>query len=108
MESETIDATQMVEAVESLRREVTRLSQRMAALEQVLPDNVRRVAWKSDEASGTEELNEEIVMAIGAAVAAYLGKKPHIRQIRLLRSDTWTEQGRVTILASHAVALHRG
>ena len=34
-----------------------------------------------------EALSEELVLVIGAAVAAFLGKRPHIRQIRLLGSD---------------------
>jgi methylmalonyl-CoA carboxyltransferase large subunit len=40
---------------------------------------------------------------IGAAIAAYLGKKPHIRQIRLLGTTGWAQQGRLTIQASHAL-----
>jgi methylmalonyl-CoA carboxyltransferase large subunit len=39
-------------------------------------------------------------------VAAFLGKKPHIRQIRLLGSAAWSQQGRVTIQASHALPGH--
>jgi methylmalonyl-CoA carboxyltransferase large subunit len=38
---------------------------------------------------------------IGAAVAAFLGKKAHVRQVRLLGSHPWAQQGRVTIQASH-------
>ena len=43
----------------------------------------------------------EMVLVIGAAVAAFLGKKAPIRQIRLLGSAAWAQQGRVTIQASH-------
>jgi methylmalonyl-CoA carboxyltransferase large subunit len=49
-------------------------------------------------------VSEEVVLVISAAVAAFLGKKPHIRQIRLLGSAAWAQQGRVTIQASHALS----
>ena len=48
-----------------------------------------------------EEISEEILMAISAAVAAYLGKRAHIRTVRLLSSTAWAQQGRVNIQASH-------
>jgi methylmalonyl-CoA carboxyltransferase large subunit len=51
-----------------------------------------------------ENLSEELVIVISAAIAAYLGKKPRIRQIRLLGGPAWAQQGRVTIQASHALA----
>lgn len=48
-----------------------------------------------------EEISEEILMTISAAVAAYLGKRAHIRTVRLLSSTAWAQQGRVNIQASH-------
>jgi methylmalonyl-CoA carboxyltransferase large subunit len=51
-----------------------------------------------------EGLSEELVLVISAAVAAFLGKKAHIRQIRLLGSAAWAQQGRATIQASHALS----
>jgi len=48
------------------------------------------------------------VLVISAAVAAFLGKKPHIRQIRLLGSVAWAQQGRTTIQASHALSVKHG
>ena len=53
--------------------------------------------------ASADRLSEELVLVIGAAIAAFLGKRPHIRQIRLLRSDAWAQQGRATIQASHAL-----
>jgi methylmalonyl-CoA carboxyltransferase large subunit len=46
-------------------------------------------------------ITEEEVLAISAAVAAYLGVRAHIRQIRLLSGNAWPQQGRVSIQASH-------
>ena len=36
-----------------------------------------------------------------AALAAYLGVRVHIRQIRLIASRAWAQEGRVSIQASH-------
>jgi methylmalonyl-CoA carboxyltransferase large subunit len=90
------DLARLSDAVEALRREVSRLSERVAALEAARPA-APAPALVADGPS------EDLVLAIGAAVAAYLGKKPHIRQIRLLRSDAWAQQGRATIQASHTL-----
>jgi methylmalonyl-CoA carboxyltransferase large subunit len=46
-------------------------------------------------------ISEEEVLAISAAVAAYLGVRAHIRQIRLVGGGAWAQQGRVSIQASH-------
>lgn len=47
------------------------------------------------------EVTEDELLAISAAIAAYLGVKARIRQIRLLSSPAWAQQGRVSIQASH-------
>jgi methylmalonyl-CoA carboxyltransferase large subunit len=49
-----------------------------------------------------------LVLVICAAFAAFLGKKPRIRQIRLLGSAAWAQQGRVTIQASHVLSVPHG
>ncbi len=46
-------------------------------------------------------ISEEEFLAISAALAAWLGVHAHIRQIRLIRTGAWAQQGRVTIQASH-------
>ena len=48
-----------------------------------------------------DEFSEELLLVLSAAVAAYLGKRPHIRAIRLLGSSAWAQQGRVFVQASH-------
>ena len=42
-----------------------------------------------------------LLLVLSAAVAAYLGKRPHIRAVRLLGSSAWAQQGRVFVQASH-------
>jgi methylmalonyl-CoA carboxyltransferase large subunit len=49
-----------------------------------------------------------VLLVISAAISAYLGKRPHIRQVRLLGSAGWAQQGRVTIQASHSLSIHHG
>ncbi len=46
-------------------------------------------------------ITEEEILAVSAALAAYLGVRLRIRQIRLLGSSAWAQQGRVSIQASH-------
>jgi methylmalonyl-CoA carboxyltransferase large subunit len=46
-------------------------------------------------------ISEEELLAISAAIAAWLGVHAHIRQIRLIRTGAWAQQGRATIQASH-------
>ncbi|MBN1570490.1 MAG: hypothetical protein JXA73_21785 [Acidobacteria bacterium] len=46
-------------------------------------------------------VTEEELIAVSAALAAYLGVRVRIKQIRLLSSDAWAQQGRVSIQASH-------
>ena len=92
------DLARIADALEALRREVARLGERVAALE-----GARGTSAPAAPAPAAEGLSEEVVLVISAAIAAYLGKRPHIRQIRLLRSDAWAQQGRATIQASHAL-----
>ena len=48
-----------------------------------------------------DEFSDELLLVLSAAVAAYLGKRPHIRAIRLIGSGAWAQQGRVFVQASH-------
>src|ERR1700757_2702442 len=98
MKSETGDWARVIDGLEALRQELARLSDRVAVLEAsagMKPPAVS--ASPGTSAADTIGLSEELVLVIGAAIAAFLGKKPRIRQIRLLRSDAWAQQGRVTV-----------
>ena len=52
-----------------------------------------------------EAVAPDILLAISAAVAAFLGERAHVKQVRLISSLAWQQQGRVNVQASHA--LHR-
>jgi methylmalonyl-CoA carboxyltransferase 12S subunit len=110
------DWASVVAALGALRQEVARLGERVAALEAGAGKETAPAAAPEAVVAETpapappqaEGLSEELVLVIGAAIAAFLGKKPHIRQIRLLGSAAWAQQGRVTIQASHALSVpHR-
>ncbi len=82
---------EILTALQSLREEVAQLGGRVAALE----------AFQETQ---HEVVDEALILTISAAVAAYLGVKPRIRQIRLVRSPQWVHQGRATIQASRKLA----
>ncbi len=114
--------TKVVDALEGLRGELSRLGQRVAALEAAAAAPVATAAAVKKEAETkaprlapspspaqpavAERLSEELILAISAAIAAFVGKKAHIRQIRLIGSAAWAQQGRVMIQASHALSVH--
>jgi methylmalonyl-CoA carboxyltransferase large subunit len=103
MNPEAADWSRMTEALEAIRQEMTRLNERMAALEG-LANSGPGTPTPSAQPEGGETLSEELILVISAAIAAYLGKKPRIHQIRLIGATAWAQQGRVTIQASHALA----
>ena len=121
MKSDTVDLAKVVDTLEGLTRELNRLGQRVAALEAAGASTVpaaeitKEAEMKAPslapspppaQSSTTEELSEELILVIGAAIAAFVGKKAHIRQIRLIGSAAWAQQGRVTIQASHELSVH--
>jgi hypothetical protein len=108
MKSATSKQSQFSDALESLSREVAWLSERLTALEKLAPAKATEPAARRAEDSQADGLSPELVTVISAAVAAYLGVKPYIRQIRLLNKNPWGLQGRVTIQASHTLGTHYG
>ncbi len=87
--------------VTTLKNEITELRQRIEKLEALLA--AARTTPPASPATGKQEISHEIVLAISAAVAAYLGKRATIRQIRLTSSNAWSAAGRATMQASHTI-----
>jgi methylmalonyl-CoA carboxyltransferase large subunit len=113
MKPETANSSQVADALEALRQELARLGERVAALEGAVGVKPRATAPAAqppdiEHPAEAEGLSEELLLVISAAIAAFLGKKPHIRQVRLLGSAAWAQQGRTTIQASHALPVKRG
>ena len=110
MSSEAKDQQALLQAIESLRAQVALLSDRVAALED---SNHQAPAPDATETShnhalGAPVTDEALICVISAAVAAFLGVQPRVRQIRLVEGASWAQQGRVTIQASHALSMRHG
>jgi methylmalonyl-CoA carboxyltransferase 12S subunit len=92
--------------VRLLEAKIEELEKRIAKLESML------AAAKSDPVAQppTVEtgIRPEVVLAISAAVAAFLGKRASIRQIRWTGESPWAMQGRATVQASHGIEFVRG
>jgi methylmalonyl-CoA carboxyltransferase 12S subunit len=82
----------------SLENEIAELRHRVEKLEALLA-----AAKPAPVVATKQEIAPEIVLAISAAVAAFLGKRATIRQIHLSGSSAWAAQGRATVQASHAI-----
>lgn len=107
MKTDTPSLADVAKLLEALRDDLARLGDRVAALE---AERARPAASPSATAKTTktaEPLSDETILVIASTIAAFLGKKAHIRQIKLLGSAAWAQQGRVTIQASHALSTAR-
>jgi methylmalonyl-CoA carboxyltransferase large subunit len=90
--------------LEQLQAQIAELTKRLAEVERQAgkPAAAAPVAAPAvPVAPAPVEITEEELLAISAAIGAYLGVRAHIRQIRLLSSTAWAQQGRVSIQASH-------
>ena len=67
--------------VEKLSRNVTKLENEVAALKQ-----------RSDE-----EIPEDVLIAISAAVSAYMGNRGTVRAVDFWRHRSWSQQGRQAV-----------
>lgn len=73
-----------------MREEIDALKRRLYALE-----------GSAVRAAAPAAPSEEDLLAISAAVAAFLGVRARIRQVRLLQSSAWAQVGRIGTHASH-------
>lgn len=100
-------------SLDSLRRQLSALDDRIAAIERsIVPASDEAAASSArallnDARRAPDELTPEIVAVISAALAAFLGVKARIRQISVVGGDSWAHQGRMTIQASHALTIQR-
>ncbi len=113
------DAEELRATLEEIRSQLATLAKRVNGLEQLIspaaPESATAAIAPSPEpavsngpatnssVAAEAGISEEEILAISAALAAWLGVQPHIRQIRLIRTSAWAQQGRVTIQASHGL-----
>lgn len=97
--------------IRSLEEKLEELGKRVDKLESMLATHTKSApsgAPKAVEPLPSTEISREVVLAISAAVAAFLGKRASIRQIRLTGETPWAMQGRATVQASHGIEFVRG
>jgi methylmalonyl-CoA carboxyltransferase 12S subunit len=94
--------------IKSLEAKVEELGQRIEKLESLLAAFTKSAPSDPVKAQAPKEIPGEIILAISAAVAAFLGKRASIRQIRLTGETPWAMQGRATVQASHGIEFVRG
>ncbi len=95
--------------VRSLEAKIEELENRIAKLESMVAAVQMAPSASGDSPATTGTgVAPEIILAISAAVAAFLGKRASIRQIRLTGETPWAMQGRATVQASHGIEFVRG
>jgi|SRR5579872_5841963 len=90
--------------LEDIRRQLAVLTERVKRIENgatPAPHPAVSAASSIPQPAQPESISEEELLAISAALGAYLGVGVHIRQIRLIGSHAWAAEGRVSIQASH-------
>lgn len=106
-----------VNELESLKTALAAILNRISSLEAAIQPSVPAPAVVAAPAPAepatiaapvveeVEEIGDEVMLAISAAVAAFLGERAHIRTVRLARTGAWAQQGRVFIQASHRISV---
>lgn len=75
----------------------------VAELQALVAELATRVQTLEEQAAQWHpEVTEDIVLAISAACAAYLGKRATIKQVHQRRGSGWVSQGRTAVQQSHA------
>jgi methylmalonyl-CoA carboxyltransferase large subunit len=91
MRAQIAALTQRVQALDAVREELNALQRQVKTLEHDAAQRIDKPLAPS----------EEDMVAISAAVAAFLGVRARIRQVRLVQSSAWAQVGRMGTHASH-------
>jgi methylmalonyl-CoA carboxyltransferase large subunit len=101
--SSEVDVPALLKRLEQLEMRVRTLEGGASASPAIAAVAAARAAANAP-APAPEELSEELLTVLSAAIAAFLGVKARIRQIRLAGREGWAQQGRASIMASHRLA----
>jgi methylmalonyl-CoA carboxyltransferase large subunit len=103
-----VTVSELAATLEQLQAQMAEMSYRIQSLEKENagvhgPNGAAAVAAHLAAAPPvlSAAITEEELLAVSAAIGAYLGVRAHIRQIRLVGTSAWAQQGRVSIQASH-------
>ncbi len=100
----------LADHVEQLQQEMAKQSKMLAELSRRIMESSREItapaASAQTAAAHEKPVNPDVLVIIAAAVSAFLGKKIRIRSARMLQSpyeiiNPWSQQGRVSVQASH-------
>ena len=72
--------------------ELYQLIQKLNTRVSLLEDEVKELRARSDQ-----DIPEDVLFAISAAVSAYMGNKGKVKAVRFQRHRTWAHQGRQII-----------
>ncbi len=73
-----------------------------------LTDRIASLEGRLEAVHPTGEVTDDVLLAIAAACAAFLGKRATVKQVHLRRHSTWAKQGRAEVQYSHAISHPRG
>jgi len=75
----------------------------VAELKALVAELVARVQTLEEQAAQRHpEVSDEVLLAISAACAAYLGERAKVKQVHLRRGGSWATQGLATVQQQHA------
>lgn len=88
----------LTEIVEQMRQQLAKQSEMLAKF--------ASAATSADVPAHEKPVSPDVVVIIAAAVSSFLGKKIRIRSARMLQTpyeivNPWSQQGRVSVQASH-------
>jgi methylmalonyl-CoA carboxyltransferase large subunit len=79
---------------------------------EVIAELMRRVSAMEEElaqlrSTVAANVPEHVILAISAAVAAFLGKRATVKQIHLVGDTTWAREGRAYVQSVHSASRRR-
>ena len=83
-----MSGSELLAAVRALTERVERLEAEVASLR---------------AETGTPEIPEDVVVAISAAVAAFLGHRAKVKQVHYRTGQAWAQQGRAVVQGHHNI-----
>jgi len=84
--------------------ETNESSETIAELKALVAKLAVRVQTLEEEAAQRHPaVSEDVLLAISAACAAYLGERAKVKQVHLRRGGAWATQGLATVQQQHAM-----
>jgi methylmalonyl-CoA carboxyltransferase large subunit len=79
----------------------------LLATVQALSDRVAGLEAELAALRASQPVPEDVVVAISAAVAAFLGHRAKVRRVHYRTGQAWAQQGRVAVQGTHSVVRAR-